>query len=1031
MPLPQDIKKKIANFVAQNNSVALCTWLAQPATQAVALQYITDPEFAEIIIKNNAFAREFFEWLLMPNRPQLALERLQHFLYLCIRHKIPSAADLLLQHLTTRMHDPNALAARLANMHLARPVGDAPTHDIPDIVLKLLHIYSEEAYLGLWQRGDNSKNAPWYNRDQDLANNPDPARAQAQVRWLKTIVESIFLLYPILRPYFNKQDFKDDLIKYYYSITTARGQYFSDDYSDDSDSDDETLISSAGNTNTLRRNQLLRKQEITQQNDFHYETKTRKIKTRSFAQQTRRLTKPLLANGNRDPKDAGLESKIAEAGAVTEEKVAGYIKNLKTDTQDRPTLSPIKPDKIKFVAQYRGLNYMYDRWSNESRRFHYKLNEVGFPQLSESILKLLPFDIYTELNPSQNYIAHVSQLAEIADNVNLAYQNITRTGFVVEPTFTPNGSDYLFNHRGDFLQQRYSNGISAHLFDINQIRTQRPEMQTTLLNSYNYGISTANRYYHAGKYASGLKEYYPHNFKLYYDTQGRLLHAHGGKVYIALYTLEEFLQAQTANRVLQSLNQGRTPILQRVILELETTFIGRISAQNIVHQEIIKYPSFHKPYKEIYAVKYGLSPELYRKFKFLLQGTRPETKAREKVNELISEWLCAYFEALLTRMAEQYANDRNGTLVYIDHENTEQIRADSSPLTGSGGHLHDRNRLHVLQNLRWLLGKHFKKNPSINPQDIANTLEIILRTPELLKEIYDSHKDRKGVELPEDTGLNKQGAESQFYQNVRESLLETVYLPKKLTRDQAENAAKEQITLKIIRDAMTAGVFTQQTIASSSASKAAPKWQRNKNIIEANHLYEDHQIDRLLQHYLQPLIAQNRAGIFAAQHPMITGPNALTISNLFQTTLSNMLITDQTTIMPVNTTPEYVSRNNLPGMAGTHWVGLVARTDNGVRRLFYIDPLNNPIPAALQTLIDAERGTIELINVSITQQGADLDCGAWTVDNLRRLALAPQINSQADAQAALRAAAPGAGLALRQEHAENMPNIYIGANLRK
>lgn len=561
------------------------------------------------------------------------------------------------------------------------------TTDIENL-LKLVDLYLSELPLGTWTIKDKNKVVETYpNRDHALGKTDKHTRElwEKHTHKLNLLREMINFLLPELKHY---QDF--ELMNWHKEAVKLNGKYFSDDLSEDSDSEDERDFN-----NKVDNKRINKYQQI--QSTFD----------ETFWEKTRRTT----------PRKVGLEQtlndiKLSGKSSITIQKINEAQSKLiyGDNLEKRATLNSYEDRKTKkFIAQFRGINYMNDRWSPMAKRYHYHQDEVGKTQFTESVLKTLPFDFYTELNDSNDFNHNkkiFNNLLALSEKIKQNHQLLSQTNPCIAYSVKPTHAPYVFNSASDYLQHSFSNGVSPHLLEIKNLREKNPEYWGEhFLNAFNYSIAAGDRPYHSLKYAVGLKEYYQHNFNVRYNQDGSIINSHAGKIYIILNEVDEFLNDSSLNRVTQMYYMGKMPMDHHIASELETSFVGNIPGEKIIYQMGVKFPSFNKAYKNIYEIKYGMNKSLYESFQYLIKNTEPESTQREAVINLLKEWLCAYHETLLLEIAQQEASNRNGELTYIDYGNTESQKPDIRPFTK--GHNETQNQVHTLQELRWELGKHY------------------------------------------------------------------------------------------------------------------------------------------------------------------------------------------------------------------------------------------------------------------------------------------------------------------------------------
>lgn len=514
------------------------------------------------------------------------------------------------------------------------------------------------------------------------------------------LIEAVYRVIVTLLPAFSTVSLEQRTSKLrdYYQQQTRQAQHFYTlDESDDSDIEDEQLLKSAGRTS--RKHRLEHRGELLQDEEIWKRTK------RTTAQSKGLVDK--LPHAISDPANIATNLKTVQD-------------MLKSNHQKRATLPEFADDHggAEFVALYRGNNYMSDRWTTPARREHYQTDETHQPQFSEAALKEgLEADFYTQLSTDTNPYKNpglMDRLTELAEKVRTSYAHLYSKTYRVKETVSPSKiTPYVFNHYADWMQHEFSNGINRHLLTIKE-RLTKKYWQECFVNSYNYALATGNRPYHSLKYALGAKEYYPYAFPLRYNADGSLLNCHAGKIYIILIPKETFLRQTHINRVVPKNYMGQVPIGLRILPELETSFIGAIPGEQVVYQEPLKFPSFNKAWADVqrvYAIKYGFDQTLYTQFQTLIKQTHIGSPDRDAVLNLLKEWLCAFHEVMLLRIAENIAAERDGRLVYIDHDDNSVNLPDKNPKTNGGLNAEQRNRVTLLERLRGVIGQQLAGKP--------------------------------------------------------------------------------------------------------------------------------------------------------------------------------------------------------------------------------------------------------------------------------------------------------------------------------
>lgn len=580
----------------------------------------------------------------------------------------------------------NVIATLQANSNTV-PNGQTQTELVPDKVYELIDMYLLEVRRGKWVLKDKGRVVEQYeNRDLELGKNITEIQAlwQKHSEKLALMRLAIGIFYP--------QSLNDEfLAELYKKEVQRRKQYFCADDSDDSDDEDEKSWRTNSQVSTKSGKLLYSiQQSCASDTSFWQKTKREALKSQSK-----------LAIGKIEV------GKLKKAQAVLSEKL-----------QDRGKLSnSVNSGKKEFVAMFRGVNYMTDRWFNPARRAHYKSDDVGKALFPESVLKqTLPKYFFTDAAASSE---ELSALSECANKLRNFYKGLRHNGKCVAVTAKPGKKLFLFNSITDYFQHEFSNGINQHLLHIKKIltpndldRSEEEHIRTRqsmkwcdgFMNAFNYAVANGCRPYHSLKYAIGLKDYYEFPFEPHYDSDGKLHNSHAGKLYIILYDKQELIKDNTINRVTTKNHNGQLPLERDVAAEYEITPIF-VPENHVVAQLHIKFPSFHKEYKQIYAMKYGLDANLYCLFQQLIKGTEPETEERKAVISLLKEWLCAYLEVLAITIAQQEAQKQGGHVVYIDYNDKSTYTPEKRALNSGKKNLYERNKLHVLEELRRQLGK--------------------------------------------------------------------------------------------------------------------------------------------------------------------------------------------------------------------------------------------------------------------------------------------------------------------------------------
>jgi hypothetical protein len=867
-----------------------------------------------------------------------------------------------------------------------------------DLVLKLIDKY-------LYKKTRLTK----LDRDEQYSANPNEVikkrlKANKNLNVLKSALQ-------ILKP---DLDIKQ-LSPYLEKAQRSNKRYYGDDLSDNSDSEDDRVYQS----------ELAAKINSTHQ-------RIASKHTRPFWQRTRRET----------PKNSGLNAKIKILvdkikKNISDDAIINEIKGIKTvltevKLQERAIIPAgeveIKLDAAKhmaelnqlrsvnkkwtqqdlvgrphfFIAQYRGINYMQDRWNADARRYHRKLREENLPQYSEMVLMAaLPYDIYVELNEAHDFTKNPddqASLYRVGYTLKEFLGKLNHAGPCIDFTDEKKAAFYLFNSIGDRWQHRFSNGINSHLTQIQQLRQVYPDFWGKHLpNAYNPAIAEGDRPYHAEKYTLGLKPYYPYPFDVRYHNDGTLEYLHTGKLYISLHTLEELISGDSPNRVSEMDKAARIILGDQIAPEKETSYNSFIPAGKVFFQMPIKYPSFRGGYKQIYAVKYGFDRELYEAFQQLIAITQINMPARNAVINLLAEWLCAYYEVLLIDLAREEANKRNGILVYLNNDGQLSFEPDKGRLFTAGeNNSETRNTVHIHRTLRKCLATQMKNSSNI-PKDTSSFPGFTLISQTAVNSAFTNV-------MRSDTHLKALRAVVKLNKNQeREGVI------KKTTPDSMKTALVKQQLTYIRRDGLLANSAVQPE-----------KYHRPLSIAYSGHLYMDTEMNALLTRKVKQPDGSFSARIYACAMPCIQGTLAEQAKKLFIADIEAAFKPGVTSVIPINVTTEKINTHTPQQTPGTHWVGLVIRPIDATHfQVEWIDPLNssaelahNPHAATIHQLILTALADkdihIEFSILPTQQQRGDVDCGPWTVDNLIRRINNHPIRTRDDIN----------GIALRQEHAD-------------
>lgn len=314
-----------------------------------------------------------------------------------------------------------------------------------------------------------------------------------------------------------------------------------------------------------------------------------------------------------------------------------------------------------YVAEYRGITYLTTKWNKPSRKAHRKdKSELKKPQYSASVHQT------TGLNLFRNYTEtkkHLDEHPELLQNPAELLREILLTFREPKPYRYEN---YSYSCLAYALQNIYTQDFHG----FHELIKTDDQLNQLLLNDTNPFISMGDTPYHALKYAYGLKPYKGHEnerLRPRWQASGRAERPYSGVVYISLHPLTDFDNDGPLHLI--SLNRQAEIKLKselNIIAERESCFPSYLPEDRVIFKHTAKYPSFKPGYKTINQYKYGLTPDLFDRFRDGLLNNKPHTTENRNVKQLLGEALCSYQEVRLIDKARKAAEDKGGVLIYRD-----------------------------------------------------------------------------------------------------------------------------------------------------------------------------------------------------------------------------------------------------------------------------------------------------------------------------------------------------------------------------
>lgn len=413
-----------------------------------------------------------------------------------------------------------------------------------------------------------------------------------------------------------------------------------------------------------------------------------------------------------------------------------------TQSLDEETIKTI--NTTFYIAQYRGTSYRIDQGNQLNRILHRKSKEEKQPIFSRAVLETAGYssfyDYYEkklESKEKQNEINNTllivaeqlqDQLLQLASSgpvhVNLigdTYE-FDNALHALQDLYTKSYNKfhkYLKDFSSQFLKLSGNKGKPIPAFCFN---TLEQTIAHSIGNAFNPFVSTSDIPEHAIRYAYNDKYYKDQKeirLRPRWRKDGLCERPYSGKIYISLH---DPLELYTKSHHVVSLNtQTKIRIDNQTVSERETSFFGYIPPGKVVSQHVAKFPSFHGKYKDIYFEKYGLTKELYKKFRQTIRTTKPHSKKRKQVVRLLTAHLVSYQEVCLIEEAQIAASNAGGTLIYRnEHGGFSLIPCQAKEIS----HTLDKKRKQAIEatNEQASKKRKLKKNGSHKSEGFLSTL---------------------------------------------------------------------------------------------------------------------------------------------------------------------------------------------------------------------------------------------------------------------------------------------------------------------
>lgn len=309
------------------------------------------------------------------------------------------------------------------------------------------------------------------------------------------------------------------------------------------------------------------------------------------------------------------------------------------------------PRKL-FVVHYRGIHFFKTFIGQAERREKRRQIKAGHFRegiYSPAVYDLARLRLGEPINTPEKKLAVKNAIADL----NRAFELLATTR-PTQPRWYGNtgmATAHLFEH-----YQRYVNSYEEFRSEALQ-RVQR--CYTLVPTAASPYISTADDPKHAVHYALGAKADASKNvLRPGYDEELRAKHPKVGYVQTLLHSLQSLRRHPPL--ALSTLQASReVEIKDRLLNERETTFLTAISAEHVVNNTVVRFPSMNVDYQmALHDPKYGFGS------KGGYTQRKKSLKNRAKSMTLV-EHLAEHYTKQLSNMAHKTAREMNGFIVYL------------------------------------------------------------------------------------------------------------------------------------------------------------------------------------------------------------------------------------------------------------------------------------------------------------------------------------------------------------------------------
>lgn len=335
------------------------------------------------------------------------------------------------------------------------------------------------------------------------------------------------------------------------------------------------------------------------------------------------------------------------------------------------------------VAQYRGLSYSRKTFTKPKRALHRRLDETNRAVFSLAALESSPLGVavfyylYGAGGRQDAFNAYLSLVDAQAQKIRRALlslrsrppcedarEAVGRATDNFKPRSLADIGTHFYSQNYDGYHKSLAKSLEPQ--DVGAAPSPLAPLFAGLTSPGNPKVSTGDVPTHAARYAYGIKAYKGHEADVLepdYNSSRVPRHPYSGQVYVSIHPLSDY-GAEGPEQLSELQRQGRINIGKVILPERETPFEGMLGPDRVKHRTAAKFPNFHKPYKPVYARKYGLSRNLFGSFRKGLRNTRPGSDERIYVEALLSNYLAMHAELSLIEKASSLAHVQGAGLVY-------------------------------------------------------------------------------------------------------------------------------------------------------------------------------------------------------------------------------------------------------------------------------------------------------------------------------------------------------------------------------